>query len=240
MAGGRICYFGFSTSYSNDFSELMERKTAELELALRRSESLFATALRTLHDGVDAALVGQGATCAGALARGLEQLGECNENLTLVGHRLVESRAALFERKEHSPLDPLVARERYFATLDYEGIHRELEAAGAVLPQRAFWDEVAARLRRGGAWSGLRLLDRHVRELQSHLRSFQAQVESCRQLPLDQLGPRLHSVSIPVAAVMVAFARLSMTLVYLSILCERATMLYEREQGQAASAAMAG
>jgi hypothetical protein len=239
MAGGRICYFGFSTSYSNSFSELMERKTAELEAALRRSESLFGAGLRTLHDGVDSALQNDAASCADAIGRGLDQIQECNERLTVVARCLVESRAALFERKGQAPSDPLIARDRYFTTLDYEAIHRELAAEGAVLPHRAFWDDVADRLRRGGGRSGLRLLDRHVRELQSHLRAFQAEVEALRRLPLPLLGPRLHSISIPVATLMVSFARLSMTLIYLSILCERATLLLEHDQGQAAIA-MAG
>ena len=239
MGLSRICYFGFSTSYSNSFSELMERKTAELELALRSSESLFGSGLRTLHDAVDGALQSDAASCADAMARGLDQLQECNEHLTVVGRCLVESRAALFERKEQAPSDPLIARERYFTTLDYEAIHRELAAAGAVIPQRAFWDDVVERLRRGGARSGLRLLDRQVRELQSHLRAFQAAVEGLRELPLSLLGPRLHGVSLPVATLMVSYARLSMTLIYLSILCERATLLYEHQQGEA-GIAMAG
>ena len=229
MGNGRICYFGFSTCYSNDFSELMEHKTAELEASLRSGESLFGKGLRSLHDGVDAALQGDAAACAASIARGLAELEECNDHLTVVGHRLVESRAALFERKAAAPDDPLVARERYFATLDYEAIHRELATAGAVLPQRAFWDEVVERLRRGGARAGLRLLDRHLRELQSQLRGLVGDVERLRGLALPVLAPRLHGFSLPVATLMVSFARLSMTLVYLSILCERATQLHELE-----------
>lgn len=236
MGNGRICYFGFSTSYTNSFSELMEHETAELELSLRASEALFGSGLRTLHDGVDSALRGDAASCDDAIARGLSDLRECNEQLSRVGRCLVESRGALFERKAVAPDDPLVARERHFATLDYEAIHRELAAARAVLPQRAFWDEVVQRLRRGGAWAAMRLVDRHVRELQSHLRSLVGEVEGLRGLALERLAPRLHGFSLPVATITVSFARLNMTLVYLSILCERATMLQEEQSGRADAA----
>ena len=239
MGTGRVCYFGFSVRYTNSFSEAMEAKTAELEIALRRSEGMFGHGLKSLHDGVDAALAGDAASCAASMARGLRELEECNDRLTVVGRRLVESRAALFERQAVAPDDPLVARERYLATQDYEAIHRELVAAGAVLPQRAFWDEVVDRLRGGGARAALRLLDRHVRELQSRLRAFMAEVEGLRGLPLADLGPRLHGFSIPVATLTVGFTRLSMTLIYLSILCERATLLYEAAHSEV-EAAMAG
>ena len=236
MGSGRICYFGFSIRYTNSFSESMEKRTADLELALRRGESFFGAGLRTLHDAVDAALAGNAAACASTMALGLGELQECNAQLTTVGRCLVESRAALFERKTVAPDDPLVARERQLAVLDYEAIHRELAAAGAVLPQRAFWDDVVGRLRRGGAWAAMRLVDRHVRELQSHVRSLIGEVESLQGLPLETLAHRLHGFSIPVATITVAFSRLNMTLVYLSILCERATFLYERERLQAEAA----
>jgi hypothetical protein len=232
MGVGRLCYFGFSVSFTNSFSEYLEGRNAELELALRSSEGLFGQGLRALHDGVDAALAGDAAACAEATARALSDLQESNEQLTAVGRSLVESRGALFERSAVDPADPLIARERHFTTLDYDAIYRELAGAGAVLPERAFWADVVLKLRRGGMREALRLLDRQVRELQTHLRGFVGLVEGYRGLSLPDLGPRLHGTSIPVATMMVGYARLSMTLVYLSILCERATMLHEREQGQ--------
>jgi hypothetical protein len=239
--GPIACYLGFSVTYSNSFSEHLERRSRELERHHREANVDFMLALNSLHSGVDAALVRDGTATASALDQGLALLASCNSHLTAIGEALVRTRAELFEREGGDPADPLIARERFFPAIDGESMYRELVAHGAVLPQRLFWDDLVARMRDGGARAGLRLLDRHLRELQSDLRTFVGEVESERQLPLPDLAPTLHGASRAVGAITVGFIRLLTAFHYFSMLCERATQLYERASGEGAVAvALAG
>ena len=108
-----------------------------------------------------------------------------------------------------------------------------------MLPQRVFWDDLAARVRDGGARAGLRLLDRHLRELQSDLRTFIGEVESFRRLSTAELAPTLHDVSRAVAAIIMGFTRFRTSIMYFGMLCERASQLYERASGHGEDAVAA-
>ena len=94
-------------------------------------------------------------------------------------------------------------------------------------------------MRDGGARGGFRLLDRHVRELQSDLRAYVAEVESAGRLSGRALGERLHDTAIPTARVVTGYTRLLTTFGYVSFLCERAMLAYEAAAGEAAAPALA-
>ncbi len=228
---GPRCMLGFSVSYSNTFSEHLERRSSELDRHYREANLDLMIGLNDLHDAVDAALLADEHATVAALERGLARLDSCNIHLTQVGEALVRSRSELFEREGIDSTDPLIAREQHFAAIDTDAMYRELAAHGAALPQRVFWDDLAGRVRDGGARAGLRLLDRHLRELQSDLRTFSGEVQSLRSLPLRKLAATLHSASRSTAALVMGFTRLLTTLTYFGILCERASQLHERELG---------
>ena len=235
------CFLGFSVTYSNTFSEHLERRSRELDRHHREANMDYMLALNHLHDAVDAALAGDAAGVAGGFDRGLALLASTNAHLTAIGEALVRTRAELFEREGIDAADPLIAREPFFAAIDGAAMYRELAAHGAALPQRLFWDDVVERVRDGGARAGLRLLDRHLRELQSDLRTFAGEVESMRRLPMAELPPALHGTSRPVAALIMGFTRFVTSFTYFSMLCERATQLHERASGsQADEVAAAG
>lgn len=235
------CFLGFSVTYSNTFSEQLERRSRELERHHREGNVDFMLGMKVLHDAVDAALARDSASADGALDRGLELLDTCNDHLTAIGEALVRTRAELFEREGIDRNDPLIARERWFAAIDIDAMYRELSAHGAALPQRVFWDDVAARVRDGGARAGLRVLDRNLRELQSDLRTFVGEVEALRRLPLAEMAPALHGASRSVATMTMGFTRLLTTFSYFSLLCERASELWEHAIEEPAEAvAIAG
>ena len=238
---GPICFLGLSVTFSNSFSEHLERRSRELERHYREGNVDFMLALNRLHDAVDAALARDGGGVGRGLDGGLGLLASCNDHLTAMGEGLVRTRAELFERQGVDGCDPLIAREPFFAAIDGEAMYRELAAHGAALPQRVFWDDLAARVRDGGARAGLRLLDRNVRELQSDLRTFVGEVESLRRLPMAELAPTLHGASRAVAALGMGFTRLVTSFTYFSMLCERASQLYEQALEEvAAPVAIAG
>lgn len=231
---GPRCMLGFSVTYSNGFSEHLEHRSFELERQYRQANLDIQLALERLHDAVDAALRRDACTTGCALEEGLTFLASCNDHLTAIGDALVRTRAELFEREGVDAADPLIAREPFFAAIDTEAMYRELIAHGAALPQRVFWDELAVRVRDGGARAGLRLLDRHVRELQSDLRTFIGEVNSLRSLALAELAPALHGASRPVATIIIGFTRLLISFNHFGMLCERASGLYEQELEEAA------
>jgi hypothetical protein len=223
------CPLGFPVLRSNSFSETLERRAAEMERHYRHGYLELMVGMNQLHDAVDAALAGDDATAGGLLAGGLASLERCNDGLSAIGEELVRTRAELFERGDVDPADPLIARERFFAVIDYEGVYRELEAHGATLPRHVYWDELAARVRDGGARAGLRLLDRHLRELQSDLRTFAGELATMRRLSGRELAVAIHGVARPVAALVVGFTRFLTSFGYFSMLCERASDLLEAE-----------
>jgi len=230
---------GFSAHYTNAFSAHLERRSADIDRHYRAGNLDLMLGLNTLHDASDAAIAGDGAAAAVAIARGLEQLASCNDHLTRLGEEIVRTRIELFEHTDIDPADPLIARESQFARLDYDGLYREMAAHGAALPQRVYWDDVATRVRDGGARAGLRLLDRHLRELQSDLRSLVGQVQVLGDRPLVRLGPELHELSIATAAPVIGFSRLLIVFTYFSIICERASQMLERSTS-APAVALAG
>jgi hypothetical protein len=234
-----LCFLGFSTTRTNTFSEHLERRSHQLERHHREANLDLMLALNGLHDAVDAALAADAATAANALDRGLALLASCSDHLTAIGEALVRTRTELFEREGVDPTDPLIAREPFFAHVDTNALYRELAAHGAALPQRVFWDDVAGRVHDGGARAGLRLLDRHLRELQSDVRTFAGEVETMRRLPLPELAINLHSTSRGVATLVMGFTRLLTTFTYFSILCERASMLHEAHTALPATAVAA-
>jgi len=222
------CFFGFSVTYTNSFSEVLERRARQLARSFREANLQFDIGLSLFHDAVDAALIGNAAGADAALQRGLDALDRSNEHLTALGDALVQTRADLFERQRIDPADPLIAREPCFAAIDYDELYGELSSRGATLPQRVFWNDVADRVRQNGSRAGLRLLERQVREVQSNLRSFAAKVQAIRVMPLRSLGPALHDVSAEVSAIIFGFTRFQTTITYFSVFCERATQLFER------------
>lgn len=235
------CFLGFSVTYTNTFSEHLERRSRELERHNREGNVDFMLGMRILHDAVDAALARDAEASEATLARGLELLESCNDHLTAIGDALVRTRAELFEREGVDRADPLIARDCWFAAIDIDAMYRELAAHGAALPQRVFWDDVAARMRDGGARAGLRVLDRNLRELQSDLRTFVGEIEALQRLPLDEMAPALHGASRSVATLTMGFTRLLTTFSYFSLLCERASELWERACEESADAvAIAG
>lgn len=221
------CFLGFSVHATTPFSEHLERRSAALDNHYRDGHAALMEAFAQVHDAVDAAVAGDATGAAGYVDGALARLGACNEHVTSIGEGLVRTRSELFERGEVDAGEPLIARERYFNSFDYDALHRELVAHGGALPQRAFWDDLVGRLRDGGARAGLRLLDRHVRELQSDLRTYTADVEALRGLPLPDLARALHGHAFGIAALVMGFVRLLATFTYFAFLCERASLAFE-------------
>jgi hypothetical protein len=233
------CVPGLSSMYSNPLTDRLEQHLATLDASYRESYLQLLLGMATLHDAVDAALGAEPGAARDHLAAGLAQLRASNERLTALGESLTRVRVELFESAEVDAAEPLLLREPFFARLDYDALYRELAGQGAALPHRAFWDEAATRMCDGGARGGFRLLDRHVRELQSDLRAYVADVESAGRLSGRALGERLHDTAIPTARVVTGYTRLLTTFGYVSFLCERAMLAYEAAAGEAAAPALA-
>lgn len=227
MGGVNIrCFPGFSVTYSNSLTERLEALTASAEQSYRDGYFALLLGLATLHDAVDSALTGDPTAAPEQVVGGLEQLRAANEHLTALGESLVRLRAGLFE-SDVDPAEPLLAREPFFARLDYDGLYEELASGGGALPRRAFWDDVASRVRGSGARGGFRLLDRCVRDLQTDLHALTASVESSARLTGRALGEALHDNPFPAARVLTGYTRLHTTFGYVAFLCERATHAYE-------------
>ena len=221
------CMLGFPTIQSSPLVARLECHATMMDASYRGSQQEWLTSLCSLHDAVDAAVAGDSASSRHRLLAGQGQLARCNEQLTALGQALIALRNDLFDR-EADAAEPLLAREPLFATLDYDGLYREHAGQGAVLPHRAFWDEAAARVRNGGARGGCRLLERHLRELQSHLQIFIANVDVAARLPLRVMAETLHGASLAIARVMTGYTRLITTFGYVSLFCERATQAHEQ------------
>jgi hypothetical protein len=240
MSMGTIkCMLGFSTTSDNALHRRLEGHTTAMDASYRASHLHWLSALTTLHDAIDAALLDDASTAEHRLVAGQQQLAVCNAQLTALGQALVALRSDLFDRRDVDAADPLIAREMLFAALDYDGLYRELAGRGAALPHRTFWDETVSRLRDGGARGGCRLLERHLRELQSDLHSFIPDIDSAGRLPLHAMAIALHDTCIPVSRVSVGYTRLAMTFAYVSFLCDRAMQAYERAIGQTDATALA-
>ena len=222
------CSPGFSTMYSSPLTARLEHHATAMEAAHRVSYLNLLLALSTLHDAIDFSLAGDAPQAAEHLTNGLAQLHTSNEHLSSLSQALVRLRSDLFEGMDVNPAEPLLAREPFVAGMDYDALYRHLAAEGVALPHRVFWDEVASRMRDGGARGGFRLLERQARELQGDLRTLIAHVESTGRLPGRAFGQALHDAAIPVARVMTGFTRLVTTFSYVSICCDRAMHAYEQ------------
>ena len=231
------CTVGFSSNYANAFTCRLEQYSTAIDAAYRNSYLQLLLGLATLHDAIDASLENDVPRAAEHLGAGLAQLHASNDQLTALGEGLVRLRTDLFESTDLDPAEPLRAREPFFATIDYDALYRDLAAEGAALPLRAFWDEVASRIRDAGARGGFRLLERQMRELQGDLRTLIADVESSGRLPGRALGEALHDTAIPVARVMTGYTRLVTSFGYVSVCCDRAMRDYERATAGSASRA---
>jgi hypothetical protein len=231
------CYLGFSTTYTNGFSERLERRAAELSRLFCKSHTKFLHGLDSLHDAVDAALRDSESQTASSLHHGLAELAECGCDLTLMAEILLSTRMDLAERGAVDSDDPLIYRERFFAVLDYDDIYRAWATRGAILPQRVFWDEVVSAVQSGGARAGVQLLERQLKELHANLINYLRAVEEIRQLPIRELAHSLHDTSLEVSVLSIGFIRFLSTCTYMSLLCERTMLLYEQELAQMVVAA---
>src|SRR5262245_51119486 len=125
------CVLGFSTSYSSPLTQLLEGHASTMDAAYRESQGCWLAALSILHDAVDAALADEGAVATRHLLAGRARLDSCNDRLTAFGHAIVALRGDLFERNPSTLAEPLLAREPFFPTLDYDSLYRELAGQGA-------------------------------------------------------------------------------------------------------------
>lgn len=227
------CALGFSTTYTNPLTQVLERHASAMGAGYRESQFHWLSALSTLHDAVDAALADDAAAAAHHLLAGKAELAACNDRLTAFGHALVELRSDLFDRRlAAATTEPLLAREPFFATLDYDSLYRELAGQGAALPDRTFWEEAATRTRDGGARGACRLIERHLRELQSDLHIFISEVEAASHLPLRPMADALHGSFIAVSRVMTGYTRLITTCGYVSFMCDCALHAFEQSQAR--------
>ncbi len=223
------CIPGFSTIYTNGFSERLEGLTAELSHLFCKSHTKFLLGLDSLHDAVDSALRDAGPQTAASLTRGLAELAECGCGLTLMAEILLRIRTDLAEREAFNSDDPLISRERFFAVIDYDEVYRALATQGAALPQRVFWDEVVSAVQSQGARAGIQLLEGQLKELHATLCSYIRAVEVMRRLPPQELAHSLHDTSVEVSVLVMGFIRFMTTCTYVSILCGRAMLLHEQE-----------
>lgn len=227
------CFLGFSTNYTNCFSERLERRATELSHLFCKSHTKFLHGLESIHDAVDAALHDSASQTASCLSCGLAELTECCCDLTLMAEILLSVYTDLAEREAVHSQDPLIERERFFAAIDYDEVYRALATRGAALPQQVFWDEVVSELESGGACAGTQLLERQLRELHASLCNYLRAVEAMSQLPMGELGHSLHDTSLEVSILVMGFTRFLTTCTYISTLCERAMLLHEQELTQA-------
>jgi len=233
-----ICPLGFSTTYTNELSERLERRAAELGRRLRNAQAELLDGMSSLHDSVDAALCKDEAKTASSLNRGLAELGECNANLSGMVENLTSSRADLASCRELDPNDPLNLRERFFSLIDWDQLYCDLVIDGAALPRRGFWDEVVSAMESGGTQGALQLLGSQLQDLQTKLCTFIGEVETMRNLPMEKLPHSLHDEpTLRVAALVMGLVQFQVSCTYVSIVCGRAMHLCERELALVAAAA---
>jgi len=228
MGGGPIrCFIGFSTENVSPLTAELEQHGARMELRFRKCQDNLLAGFGVLHDAVDAALDGDGNAADRHLDHGLARLEACNLDLAAIGESLAHSRRRLADTAREGKEEPLVARERFFSGLDYQGIYGELLAAGAAIPGKVYWEEVIAAVRTGGASGGLRLLEKTLRRIQTEVRSYAAQAAHMRDRPLADLARGLHGMTTRVAAILTQWSRFLTYATYLNVVCERATQAHE-------------
>ena len=230
MGMGLRCMLGFSTAYTNELGERLERRAEELDQRFRKAQTELLNGMSILHNSVDSALCNDGAKTAFSLNRGLAELGECNANLSGMVDSLTSARADLATCREVDPNDPLNLRERFFSLIDWDQLYRDLMTEGAALPRRVFWDEVVSAIESGGIQCALRLLESQLRDLQTNLCTFISEVETMRNLPIEKLPHSLHDEpTLRVSTLVMGLVQFQVSCTYVSIVCGRAMHLCERE-----------
>jgi hypothetical protein len=68
------CTLGFSTSYTNESSERLERRATELDYHFRKAHAALLNGMSSLHDAVDTASAKDGAQMVASYGRGLAEL----------------------------------------------------------------------------------------------------------------------------------------------------------------------
>jgi hypothetical protein len=227
------CMLGFSTIYTNDLSERLERRAARLDHHFRKAQAELLDGMSSLHDSVDSALCNDGAKAASSLNQGLVELAECNEHLSGMIANLTSARADLANCQEIDPSDPLNQRERFFSLIDYDQLYRDLVTRGAALPGRAFWDEAISAIQSGGAQGAIQLLESQLKDLQTDLFTYISEVQN---LPME-LPRSLHDTTLSVSALVIGLVRFLTSCTYVSIVCGRAMHLCERDLALAGAAA---
>jgi len=187
----------------------------------RKASGSFLVALSHLHDCADVASEGDASKAREKFDLALVQISESSDHLTAMSRILVHNRGRLAEGAAAAAEAKRTDPDGLFRELDYEAIYRELVFEGAAMPQRVFWDDVVQRLKADGARGGLRLLDRHVRELQSDLRTLEGELATICNLPPVELGRALHEGSHAVAVLIMGLTRFLACFQYLKILFEK-------------------
>jgi hypothetical protein len=229
------CFLGFSTTYSNEFSERLERRAAELDSGLRKAHAALLNGMSILHQAVDAASVRDAALMTFNLDRGLAELTESEEGVAGMIDVLASTRAELTHRASDSQ-DPLICRERFFSITDWAPVYQELEAHGAVLPQRVYWDDVVEVVQCGGTPSAIRLLETQLEALRADLGAYIREVNAMRSLPMQVLSFALHGTSLRVSGLITRFTQFLTSCLYLSLICEHAMRRFEQELAESAAA----
>ena len=231
------CFLGFSTSYTNDFSEFMERRARELDQRFRTAHTELQRGLGSLHDSVDAALHDDKLQTAINLNRGLAELAACSQNIREMNAILMSSRADLTARRQVDACDPLVQREYFFSIMDWDHLYDDLVSYGAALPRRVFWDEVVVALQAGGTQGVLRLLEVQLEDLQVSLCNYIGEVNAMRERPIQEFARCLHDTSLSPSALNIGFVRFLTSCTYVSLACGRAMSLWEQKSATTVQAA---
>lgn len=221
------CFIGFSAKKIYPFSEELESYGTRMESAFRSGHDRFLAGMARIHDAVDTALEGDRESTEARLDESLALLGESSRQLGTIGESLAQSRRLLEAKARECPEEPLVARERFCATLDFDRLHDELAEAGGALPQKSLWQEMVAAVAEGGACEGLRLEEKTLRRLQGALRRYMAKVEGLRCEPLPELAQSLHGMSLEVTGIMTRWISFLGYATYLAAICERTMVLHE-------------
>ena len=231
------CYLGFSTTYTNELSERLERQAAELDQRFRKAQAELLNGMSSLHNSVDSALCRDGARMVSSLNRGLAELGDCKVNLSGMVDNLTSVQADLATCRDVDPNDPLNLRERFFSLIDWDQLYGDLETNRAALPRRVFWDEAVSAIQAGGTQGALRLLEFQLKDLQATLFSYIDEVEAMRNLPMEELARSLHETTLGVSALVMGLVQFLVSCAYVSITCGRAMHLCEQHLALAVAVA---
>jgi hypothetical protein len=115
-----------------------------------------------------------------------------------------------------------VVRDRWLRGLDYDGLYGQLLAAGAALPGRVYWDELAGAVAEGGVPAGMEVLERALAEVREALAgALQASAALATAGPAE-LEPGIAGVFHPIGVIMTRWTRFHTQMSYLGVLSESA------------------